>query len=68
MISHVIIRRNLTRFFYGFSDLLTLEKFCHERFIDLVPVLDVSPSVSYPDLSDLYYDIQEFLSCFVSTK
>ncbi|XP_064621643.1 uncharacterized protein LOC135484263 isoform X2 [Lineus longissimus] len=56
------------QFVYSKSDLLTLEKFCLERFIDLVPVLDVSPSVSYPDLSDLYYDIQEFISCFVSTR
>lgn len=56
------------QFPYTRSDLLELERFCEAQSIDLVPVLDVSFKVSFPQLAALQDSLQSFLSCFTKTS
>ncbi|XP_012944389.1 uncharacterized protein LOC101864485 [Aplysia californica] len=46
------------------SEVLHLSEFCHKRYLQLVPVVEVGPKVLWEDLPKLYPVFQDFLACF----
>ncbi|XP_053390843.1 uncharacterized protein LOC128553692 [Mercenaria mercenaria] len=50
--------------YYGMEELTDLDEFCHDYGIELIPVLEVAPSVQYDDLQQMYAVFQDFLTCF----
>ena len=52
-----------------FSDFLTLDRYCRDRFIDFVPAVDVDVTVtSSQQLVQCRQKINDFLSCFDHPK
>jgi len=50
------------------SEMVTIDRYCHDRFIDLLPVLDVDSHVSYEDLTDMWPTFQEILAIFPNLR
>ncbi|XP_021936074.1 uncharacterized protein LOC110837829 isoform X2 [Zootermopsis nevadensis] len=50
------------------SEMVTIDRYCQDRFIDLVPVLDVESHVSYEDLTDMWPTFQEILASFPNLR
>jgi hypothetical protein len=48
----------------SFSEMVTIDCYCQDRFIDLLPVLDVDSHVSYEDLQAMWPAFQEILAIF----
>lgn len=48
--------------------MVTIDRFCKDRFINLIPVLDVDGSVAYQDLTDMWASFQEILATFPDLK
>lgn len=48
--------------------MVTIDRYCQDRFIDLVPVLDVESHVSYEDLTDMWPTFQEILASFPNLR
>ncbi|TRY72713.1 hypothetical protein TCAL_01136 [Tigriopus californicus] len=55
-------------FSYSKSDLLTIHRFCRDRFIDFVPAFDILPNVTLRDHLVLRAKIHEILLCFDRPK
>lgn len=55
-------------FSYSKSDLLTIDRFCRDRFIDFVPAFDILPNVTLNDHLVLRAKIHEILLCFDRPK
>ncbi len=53
---------------YFFSHLLSVDRFCRDRFVDLVPAFDVDAGVTRSDLVELLPTIREIQSCVSQTK
>ncbi|XP_069671476.1 uncharacterized protein [Periplaneta americana] len=53
---------------YTRSEMVTLDRYCQDRFVDLVPVLDVDAQVSYEDLADMWPAFQEALASFPNLR
>lgn len=50
------------------SEMVTIDRYCQDRFIDLLPVLDVDSHVSYEDLTDMWPTFQEILAIFPNLR
>ncbi|XP_060562168.1 uncharacterized protein LOC132721814 [Ruditapes philippinarum] len=50
--------------YYGMEEITELDEFCHDYGIELIPVLEVAPTVQYDDLQQMYPVFQDFLTCF----
>ena len=59
--------KNFIVLFFG-SMLIEFDRFCQQRFVTLVPVLDVSHHVDYEKLTSLYPLFLDYLSCFTYTR
>ena len=46
------------------SDLLSIHRYCRDRFVDLVPAVDVDPATTSQDLTKIQPTILEILACF----
>ncbi len=53
---------------YFFSHLLSVDRFCRDRFVDLVPAFDVDAGVTRSDLVELLPTIREIQSCVSQTR
>jgi hypothetical protein len=53
---------------FVFSEMVTIDRYCQDRFIDLLPVLDVDSHVSYEDLTDMWPTFQEILASFPNLR
>ncbi|KAJ9589645.1 hypothetical protein L9F63_017134, partial [Diploptera punctata] len=53
---------------YTRSEMVTLDRYCQDRFMELVPVLDVDSNVSYEDLTDMWPAFQEILASFPNLR
>ena len=51
-----------------FSEMVTIDRYCQDRFIDLLPVLDVDSHVSYEDLTDMWPTFQDILAIFPNLR
>lgn len=50
------------------SEMVTIDRYCQDRFIDLLPVLDVESHISYEDLTDMWPTFQEILASFPNLR
>lgn len=50
------------------SEMVSIDRYCQDRFIDLLPVLDVDTHVSYEDLTDMWPAFQEILASFPNLR
>jgi hypothetical protein len=50
------------------SEMVTIDRYCQDRFIDLLPVLDVESHVSYEDLIDMWPTFQDILASFPNLR
>jgi hypothetical protein len=64
---HVTNFSEISRWFC-FSEMVTIDRYCQDRFIDLLPVLDVDSHVSYEDLTDMWPTFQEILAVFPNLR
>ena len=46
------------------SDIMSLHRYCRDRFIDFVPSIDVDGNVRVEDLMSLVPVVQKHLACF----
>jgi hypothetical protein len=51
-----------------FNEMVTIDRYCQDRFIDLLPVLDVDSHVSYKNLTDMWPTFQEILAIFLNLR
>lgn len=49
---------------YSKSEMVTIDRYCQDRFISLVPVLDVEPHVNYKHLAKMWPAFQEIIASF----
>ena len=50
------------------SDIMSLHRYCRDRFIDFVPGIDVDGNVRVEDLMSLVPVVQKHLACFDNAK
>nr|CAD7405719.1 unnamed protein product [Timema cristinae] len=50
------------------SEMVTIDRYCLDRFVTLVPVLDVESHVTYDDLTDMWLILQEVLASFPTLR
>ena len=50
------------------SDIMSLHRYCRDRFIDFVPGIDVDGNVRVNDLISLVPVVQNHLACFDNPK
>nr|CAD7257034.1 unnamed protein product [Timema shepardi] len=53
---------------YSKSEMVTIDRYCLDRFVTLVPVLDVESHVTYDDLTDMWLILQEVLASFPTLR
>ena len=53
---------------FSFSDLLSVDRFCRERFVDLVPSVDVDATATDRDLGGMLAEFREVLGAFEQKK
>ncbi|XP_046981573.1 uncharacterized protein LOC124550870 isoform X1 [Schistocerca americana] len=53
---------------YSRSNMVSLDRYCQDRFITVVPVLDVDNSAVYDDLADMWPSFQEILASFPNLR
>nr|CAD7571545.1 unnamed protein product [Timema californicum] len=56
------------RSWFGASEMVTIDRYCLDRFVTLVPVLDVESHVTYDDLTDMWLILQEVLASFPTLR
>nr|CAD7198949.1 unnamed protein product [Timema douglasi] len=49
-------------------EMVTIDRYCLDRFVTLVPVLDVESHVTYDDLTDMWLILQEVLASFPTLR
>ncbi|XP_067942054.1 uncharacterized protein [Watersipora subatra] len=59
---------DIWQFPYTRSMLIEFDRFCQQRFVTLVPVLDISQHVDYDQLSGLFPLFLDYLSCFTCSR
>ncbi|XP_075233962.1 uncharacterized protein LOC142331764 [Lycorma delicatula] len=53
---------------YKRSEMVTIDRYCQDRFISLLPVLDVENTVTRQDINDMWSAFQEILASFTNLK
>lgn len=48
--------------------MVTLDRYCHDHFVSLLPVLDVDNSVTRSDLREMWPDFQDILATFTDLR
>lgn len=64
----VILHSYNTLYICCFSEMVTIDRYCHDRFIELLPVLDVDNSASIQDIADMWPAFQDILASFTNLK
>ncbi len=52
----------------GFSDVLSIHRYCRDRFVDFVPAVDVDVSTTAADLQAIQAALHEVVACFDNSK
>ncbi|XP_054264092.1 uncharacterized protein LOC128987330 isoform X1 [Macrosteles quadrilineatus] len=53
---------------YKQSDMVMIDRYCHDRFISLLPVLDIDNSVQRHDLDEMWPVFQDIVASFTNLK
>ncbi|XP_046384322.1 uncharacterized protein LOC124154554 isoform X2 [Ischnura elegans] len=53
---------------YSRSEMVTIDRYCQDHFVELVPVLEVDSHLCYEDLADMWPSFQEILSTFPTLR
>jgi len=48
--------------------LIEFDRFCEQRFVTLVPVLDISYNVDYEKFTNLFPLFLDYLTCFTTSR
>ncbi|KAG8227825.1 hypothetical protein J437_LFUL008469 [Ladona fulva] len=53
---------------YSRSEMVTIDRYCQDHFVELIPVLEVDAHLCYEELSDMWPSFQEILSTFPTLR
>uniref|UniRef100_A0A1B6CRL5 Uncharacterized protein n=2 Tax=Clastoptera arizonana TaxID=38151 RepID=A0A1B6CRL5_9HEMI len=53
---------------YKQSEMVTIDRYCRDRFIELLPVIDVDNSVNKQDIGDMWPAFQDIIASFTNLK
>ncbi|XP_046665376.1 uncharacterized protein LOC124357531 isoform X2 [Homalodisca vitripennis] len=53
---------------YKQSDMVMIDRYCHDRFVNLLPVLDIDNSVQRQDLEEMWPTFQDIVASFTNLR